>query len=114
VGNPRQQMAGEGGNVALPVPKRGNRYVDDVEPVIEILAETRGSDLLGEAPVGGRDDAHVDGLGDAAADPLDLASFQHPEQLDLGVERQFPDLVEEDRGAVGVLEAADMAVEGAG
>ena len=88
--------------------------MDDVEPVIEILAEAAGGDLVGEAPVGGGDDADVDRLGDAAADPLDLAGLERAQQLDLGVERQLADLVEEEGRAVGILEAADMAVEGAG
>ena len=56
-----------------PVAQRRDRHVDDVEPVIEVLAEAAGGDLLGEAAVGGGDDADVDDLGDAAADPLDLA-----------------------------------------
>ena len=94
--------------------KRRDRHVDDVEPVIEILAEAAGGDLVGEAAVGGGDDADVDGLGDAAADALDLAGLERAEQFDLGVERQLADLVEEDGRAVGILEAADMAVEGAG
>ena len=40
--------------------------------------------------------------------------LERAEQFDLGVERQLADLVEEDGRAVGILEAADMAVEGAG
>ncbi len=36
------------------------------------------------------------------------------EQFHLGVERQLADLVQEQGRAVGILEAADMAVEGAG
>ena len=103
-----------GGNVAVPVAQRRDRHVDDVEPVIEVLAEAAGGDLFGQAAVGGGDDPDVDRLGDAAADALDLAGLERAEQLDLGVERQLADLVEEDGRAVGILEAADMAVEGAG
>src|SRR5690606_20385812 len=84
------------------------------EPVIEILAEAPGGDLFGEAPVGRGDDADIDRLGDAATESLELARLDHAQQLDLRVQRQLTDLVEEQGGAVGVLEAADMAVEGAG
>src|SRR5690606_15857444 len=40
------------------------------------------------------------------ADADDLALLEHPQQLGLEVERQLADLVEEDRAAVGLLEAA--------
>ena len=45
---------------------------------------------------------------------LDLAGLERAEQFDLGLERKLADLVEEQGRAVGILEAADMAVEGAG
>ena len=94
--------------------KRRDRHVDDVEAVIEVLAEAAAGDLLGEAPVGRRDDPDVDHVDGPAADALDLAGLERPEQFDLGVERKLADLVEEQGRAVGILEAADMAVEGAG
>ena len=50
----------------------------------------------------------------AAADGLELLFLQDAEQLDLHVERQFADLVEEQRAAIGQLEAADAALERAG
>jgi hypothetical protein len=50
----------------------------------------------------------------AVAQRRDLAGLERAQQLDLGVERKLADLVEEQGRAVGILEAADMAVEGAG
>ena len=41
----------------------------------------------------------------AAADALELALLQHAQQLRLRLERQLADLVEEQRAAVGELEA---------
>src|SRR5581483_9875325 len=41
------------------------------------------------------------------ADPLELPILEHAEQLRLRLEGQLADLVEEERAAVGQLEAAD-------
>ena len=56
--------------------------------------------------------------GPGAAEPLECALLEHPQQLGLQLERQVADLVEEQRAAVGQLEAArpsrrDGAGEGA-
>ena len=48
-----------------------------------------------------------------AADRIDLAFLQRAQKLDLRFERQLADLVEEQRAAVGLLELADAAVDGA-
>ena len=49
-----------------------------------------------------------------AADRLDLALLQRAQQLDLRGQRQFADLVEEQRAAGGFDELADVAFGGAG
>ena len=49
-----------------------------------------------------------------AADPLELALLQHAQQLGLERRRDLADLVEEQRAAVGQLEAALAGVDGAG
>src|SRR5437899_13084213 len=64
--------------------------------------------------IGGGDDPYVHGLGLAAAQGFELALLAHAEQLDLRLERQVPDLVEEDGPTVGKLEAADPPIDGAG
>ena len=94
--------------------KRRDRHVDDVQAVIEVLAESASGDFVGEAAVGRGDDPDVDDVDDPAADALDLAGLERSKQFDLGLERKLADLVEEQGRAVGILEAADMAVEGAG
>ena len=50
----------------------------------------------------------------AAADALELALLEDAEQLGLGLQGQLADLVEEERAAVGQLEAADAPGDGAG
>ena len=44
-----------------------------------------------------------------AAQPLELALLQHAQELRLGHRREVADLVEEQRAAVGQLEAALLA-----
>src|SRR5206468_9847000 len=48
------------------------------------------------------------------ADPLELLLLQDAQQLRLELERDLADLVEEQRAAVGHLEAADLLGDGAG
>src|SRR5439155_17354983 len=84
---------------------------------VEVLAEAAGRDLLAQYAVGRGDDADVDRARLAAADAQDLALLQHAQELHLDVGRDLADLVEEERTAVGPLEAAgaggDRAGEGA-
>ena len=61
-----------------------------------------------------RDDAHVDLDRLVAAHALELALLQHAQELDLHLQRQVADLVEEQRAAVGELEAALPPRHGAG
>src|SRR6266567_1476136 len=64
--------------------------------------------------IGGGDDPYVHGLRPAAAHGFELALLEYAEQLDLRLERQVPNLVEEDGPTVGKLEAADPPIDGAG
>ena len=98
------------------MPLAQRRHVDreDVEPVVEILAEGAVLGEVEQAPVGGRDQPDVDPLDLARADRLDLALLEHAEQLCLGVERQLADLVEEDRAAMRFGELAGVIGGGAG
>ena len=59
-------------------------------------------------------DPHVDLERRRAADPLELALLEDAQQLRLDRERQLADLVEEQRAAVGPLEAARPLAVGAG
>ena len=82
---------------------------DDVEAVEEVLAEALLAHEGGEVLVGGGDDAHVHPDGPRAADALELALLQHAQELRLGHRREVADLVEEERAAVGQLEAPLLA-----
>ena len=79
---------------------------EDVQAVVQILAERAVGDRRFEHLVGGGDQAHVDLDRVGAAEPLELALLQHAQQLDLRGQVDVADLVEEQRAAVGQLEAA--------
>src|SRR4029077_16882699 len=49
-----------------------------------------------------------------AADPFEFSFLQHAQQLGLQIERQFPDLVEEDGSPVRHFEAAQLFRERTG
>ena len=88
----------------------GTRDREDVEAVIEVLAEAALLDEVEQALVGRRDQADVDLHGFLRADRIDLALLDGAQELDLRVERQLADLVEEQRAAVGLDELADVAL----
>ena len=71
-------------------------------------------DQLLEVAVRRGDDPHVDPDRLRAADALELLLLEHAQELRLQVERQVADLVQEERAAVGQLEAPDPPRDGAG
>ena len=85
-----------------------------VDAVVEVLAEPALADEHVERPVGRRDQAEVDVDGSVAAEALEAALLEHAQQLGLRDQRQVADLVEEQRAAVGQLEAPGLAVVRAG
>jgi len=84
-------------------------YVDDVETVVEVLAERPGRDLLLEVLVGGRDDANVGLYRVLSADALETPILEHAKNLDLDVLVDLAYLVEEQGAFVSQLETALLA-----
>ena len=76
----------------------------DVDPVVEVLAERALPHRLGEVAVRRRDHPHVHADVARAADPLERLLLEETEQLRLQRRAHVPDLVEEDRAAVGQFE----------
>ena len=85
-----------------------------VEAVIEILAQLAGGDRLAQPHIGRGDDADIDLDRLPAADPQDLALLQKAQQQALQIDRHIADLVEKQRAAMGVLDVAVLAPDGAG
>jgi len=113
-GKARHEIFRESGHIFPAVAQRGNQNREYVEPVIEVFAEAALARELGEVAIGGRDDTHIDLDGALGADRIDLAFLQCTQQLDLHVQPQLPDLVEEERAAVGFLKLPEMLVAGPG
>ena len=67
-----------------------------------------------EIPVRRRDDPQIDGDGLAAAQALDGALLEEAQDLHLQENGELPDLVEEERPAIGQLELALPLHVGAG
>ena len=101
------EVVGQQEDVVLPLAERRQEDREDVDAVVEVLAEKSRLDERLQVAVGGGDDPHV-GLDRAiAAHALELALLQDAEQLDLHGGREVADLVEEERAAVGLFDAAD-------
>ncbi|GMN76927.1 hypothetical protein GmRootV512_11340 [Variovorax sp. V512] len=82
--------------------------------MVQVGAKTPLRNRRGQVAVGGRDHTHVDLAHAVAAGALHLAALQHAQQLGLHAQRQFADLVEKERAAIGDLELAVAVLHGAG
>jgi hypothetical protein len=100
-----------------PVAQRRDVDVEDVEPVVEVLAKAPVADPFLEIAVGGRDDPDVDPQRFVGSQRLDGPLLEHPQQLGLRGQRHLRHLVEQQRPAVGrpepPLAPPDRAGEGA-
>ena len=99
-----QERLGDRRDVVAPGPERRHGDGEDVEPVVEILAERPPRDLALEIPVRRGDDADVDGGRVVAAEPQHLTLLEDAQEAGLQRDGDVPDLVEEDRPGVGGLE----------
>src|SRR6185503_18901082 len=114
VGVALEEMIGEDRDVLAPLAERRQPEREDLEPVVEILAEAAPGDLLLQVAVGRGDDAHVDVLRRRGADRADLPLLERAEELRLERRRRLRDLVEEERAPVRDLEEALLLVDRAG
>jgi hypothetical protein len=102
------------GDVFGALAQRRQRERVDVDAVIEILAKGAAAHHLIEIAMGGDDDADVYRDGAVASDALDLLFLEHAQQLGLHDRGHIANFVEEQRAAMGLLELAEMARDGAG
>jgi hypothetical protein len=102
-------------HVLTPIAQRRHHDVDDVEPVIQILAELIRGDAIQEPAVGRCHDPHVDACARAiAADALNLARFKEAQQQRLHAQAHLAHFVHENRAAIGLLEPAALVAVGIG
>src|SRR5512135_226499 len=101
-------------DVLTPLAQGGQVDRDDVEAIVQVLAEPAGVDLVEQVAVGRGDDPGIDLDGTDVADALELALLQDAEQLDLELGGGAVDLDEEDAAGEGGLEPAGPVIDGAG
>ena len=109
-----EETFGQQRHVVAAFAQRRQLQAHDVQPMQQVGAEAAFGDQRFQRLVGRGDHAHVDADQFAAADAEELALRQHAQQPRLQRRRHVADLVEEQRAAVGLFEAADVALAGAG
>src|SRR5262245_17806710 len=110
----RREVLDQARDVAATLPQRRHCDRKHVQAVVEIGAEKPGADPRLQVAIRRRDQPHIGAQGARAADALELALLQHAQELGLDLRGQLAYLVEEQRAAVGELEAAAPLLDGAG
>ena len=96
-------------------PLAQRRHLDrhHVQPVVQIFAKMALAHPLFQVDVRSRDDAHVHFHGFRAAQALEFALLQDAQEFGLQFERQFADLIQEQRAVVGLLKTPIALLHGA-
>ena len=108
-----EEVVGDAREVADALAERRDLERDAAEAVVEVLAELAALDHRLQIAVRRADDPAVGADGGRAADALERALLEDAEERDLRARRDVADLVEEERAALGHLEAAAAARGGA-
>ena len=83
----------------------------NIQTVKQIFAKFLVGDVLLQIAVGGGDDPHIDVQRLHSAQPFELAILQHPQQFRLQFQRQFSDLVQEQRPFVRQFDAPNFLAD---
>src|SRR5262249_59495939 len=101
-------------DVRSPLAKGGHFEWKHVEPVEKVRSEGAVGHRGSQISIGGGNHADVHADRSTPADTREFAFLQDTQQHDLGLGGQLADLVEEDRAAVGQLEATLASLQGSG
>ena len=101
--------AGQFRNVLLAFTKGWNRHAHDVQSMIEVFPKALLLHCRGEILVRGGNDAHIHAHRCLPANAEELVLRQYPEQACLKRCRHVADLIQKQRAAVGLLEAAQAS-----
>ena len=104
LGGPPQEVHRQFDNVVTPLPQWRQDDANHVEPIEQVFAKASLRDQRFQVLVRGGDQADVDLDRLVPPHRFELPLLQHPQQLDLRLERDVANLVEEQRPAVGHLE----------
>ena len=101
-------------DVCFPLAQRRDSDGKYVESIVKVLPKPAIADLFFKVSIGRRHDPHIDFDGMGRAEALKLVMLNHPEQLCLDIQRQFPDLVKAKGGTIGDLKPTDLPGIGPG
>src|SRR5450830_1853745 len=101
-------------NVLFPLPEWGKGHHHYVETIEKVFAEGAFFDPCFQIPVGRADNPHIGMDCLIAAQTLELALLQKPEQFYLYGRRNFGDFIQKKRPSLGFLKPADASDRRAG
>src|SRR5262245_49562235 len=107
-------MASQKRNVFATLPQRRELQGDDVQTVVEVLAQFASLDGLFEIDVGSGDHTYIRSLGPHRTELPVLLFLQESQELDLCDQRQAIDLIEEEGAAISLANQAGLFMCGAG
>src|SRR5262249_14401834 len=107
-GVPLHEVFGQRQDLLLTLAQRRKRDLDDVQAIVEILAEPARRDRLLQILVRRGEDPHVDLHDGAAAHARELPILEDVKELALQGGVEVTDLVEKDRAAIRGFELADL------
>src|SRR5262249_47476571 len=90
------------------IAKGRNSNRDDLQPEIQILAETAFAHLFSQVAMGGGDNPNVDSYFGCCAYRPEAFALDDAEQLGLDIHRQLANLVKEQSSLVGLLKKSRM------
>ena len=110
-GGEGEEVAGEDGDIGFDFAEGGGFEADDVEAVVEVLAEIAIPDGAFEVAISCGDNADIDFDGFMGTDAFDFAFLESAEDFGLSGEAEVADFVEEEGTAVGCFELAHAALD---
>ena len=103
---PLNESVGDYFDVRTPFAERGKVNGKDMETEVEIFTESALADHGFQIAIGGGDHPDVDLDGAGPAERLEFPFLEHSKKFGLQLERQFANLVEEERPMIGEREPA--------
>jgi len=101
-------------DIVLSLPQRRQDDRENIDAIVDVLAELIGLDELLKVAIRGADYAYIGLAGLVAADALELAFLEHSEQFYLKGRGKVADPVEEERSGFGLFDSAYSGLDGAG
>src|SRR5262249_30201646 len=109
-----EEMIDENRNLLPPLPQRWDADLDDVQAVVQVLAELMRPHGRLEVAIGRGDEPHVRTDDLLAADARELAVLEHVQELGLKPQRHLTDLVEQQGALIRRLELPGLLAVGPG